>query len=73
MTLKRPGRIRFQYAKGVPFLRSIEVQVLDHGHGSSDSYTTHGDVFPIWGATMMPDRPHPGGSLRCIGMKGPAV
>jgi hypothetical protein len=41
-------------AKGVPFLRSIEVQVLDHGYGNTESYTTHGDVFPIHGSTMVP-------------------
>lgn len=41
-------------AEGVPFLRSIEVQVLDNGHGSSDSHTTHGDVFAIHGSTMKP-------------------
>lgn len=41
-------------APGVPFLKSIEVQVLDHGHGESESYTTHGDVFPIHGSTMKP-------------------
>lgn len=39
---------------GVPFLRAIEVQVLDHGYGNTESYTTHGDVFPIHGSTMAP-------------------
>ena len=39
---------------GVPFLRAIEVQVLDHGFGQSKSHTTHGDVFPIHGSTMVP-------------------
>ncbi|MES2568759.1 MAG: DUF1080 domain-containing protein [Verrucomicrobiota bacterium] len=47
-------------APGVPFLRSIEVQVLDHGYGNTDSHTTHGDVFPIHGATMVPFGPHTG-------------
>src|SRR5262249_33431595 len=42
---------------GQPFSRGIEVQVLDGRN--SDTYTSHGDIFPIWGATMMPDRPHP--------------
>jgi hypothetical protein len=46
----------------VPFLRGIEVQVLDHGYAEqyekrtgkkSTSFTTHGDVFPIHGATMI--------------------
>jgi hypothetical protein len=48
-------------APGVPFLRGIEVQALDHGYAEeferkngkkSDWFTTHGDVFPIHGATM---------------------
>lgn len=56
-------------APGVPFLRGIEVQVLDHGyatnyekqHGKkSDWFTTHGDVFPIHGATMKPLGRHNG-------------
>jgi hypothetical protein len=41
-------------AKGVPFLRAVEVQVLDHGYGNTESHTTHGDVFPIHGSTMNP-------------------
>jgi len=41
-------------APGVPFLRAIEVQVLDHGYGQTEYYTTHGDVFPIHGSTMKP-------------------
>jgi hypothetical protein len=41
-------------AAGVPFLRSIEVQVLENGYGQSESHTTHGDVFPIHGSTMKP-------------------
>ena len=51
-------------AVGTPFSRGIEVQVLDGRN--SESYTSHGDVFPIWGATMKPDRPHPNGSQRCL-------
>jgi len=47
-------------AKGVPFLRAVEVQVLDHGYGNTDSYTTHGDVFPIHGSTMVPFGRHNG-------------
>ena len=48
----------------------IEVQVLDHGYATeyerktgkkAEWFTTHGDVFPIHGATMKPDRPHPAG------------
>ena len=51
-------------AVGVPFTRSFEVQILD-GHESAN-YTSHGDVFGIWGATMTPDRPHPAGWMRCL-------
>ena len=56
-------------APGVPFLRGIEAQVLDHGYAEqfekqngkkSESFTTHGDVFPIHGATMKPFGPHRG-------------
>ena len=56
-------------APGVPFLRGIEVQVLDHGytaqyekqHGKkADWFTTHGDVFPIHGASMKPFGRHNG-------------
>ena len=41
-------------ARGVPFHRSVEVQVLDHGYGNTNSHTTHGDIFPIHGARMIP-------------------
>jgi hypothetical protein len=56
-------------APGVPFLRGIEVQVLDHGYAEdyekqngkkSEWFTTHGDVFPIHGATMKPFGRHHG-------------
>lgn len=50
-------------ARGVPFLRAIEVQVLDHGYnadGKNKWYTTHGDVFPIHGSTMTPFGRHNG-------------
>jgi hypothetical protein len=56
-------------APGVPFLRGIEVQVLDHGYAEqyekstgkkSDWFTTHGDVFPIHGASMKPLGRHRG-------------
>ena len=49
-----------QAAPGVPFLRAIEVQVLDHGYGNTENYTTHGDVFAIHGATMKPFPPSKG-------------
>lgn len=51
-------------AVGVPFARAIEVQILD-GH-ETKNYTSHGDLFSIWGATMTPDRPHPSGWARCL-------
>ncbi|HIL36390.1 MAG TPA: DUF1080 domain-containing protein, partial [Planctomycetes bacterium] len=41
-------------AVGVPFHRSVEVQVLDHAYGNTRSHTTHGDIFPIHGAVMTP-------------------
>jgi len=47
----------------VPFTRSFEIQILDGRDGPN--YTSHGDVFGIWGATMKPDRPHPAGWMRC--------
>jgi hypothetical protein len=53
-------------APGVPFLRGIEVQVLDHGYMKNADptkprwFTTHGDVFPIHGATMDPHGDHSG-------------
>jgi len=49
---------------GVPFARSIEVQILDGRN--TDSYTSHGDVFAIHGATFKPMHPHPGGWMRCL-------
>ena len=41
-------------ARGVPFHRGIEVQVLENEYGNTKSHTTHGDMFPIHGATMTP-------------------
>ncbi len=41
-------------ARGVPFHRGVEVQVLENDYGNSQSHTTHGDIFPIHGATMTP-------------------
>lgn len=51
-------------ALGVPFTRGVEVQILD-GRETKD-YTSHGDVFPIHGATFKADRPHPSGWMRCL-------
>ena len=47
-------------AIGQPFLRAIEVQVLDHAYGKSNWFTTHGDVFPIHGSSMKPFPPSSG-------------
>ena len=50
-------------APGVPYARGIEVQVLDLGYetqnpkGAWKAFTSHGDIFPIWGATMTPVNP----------------
>ena len=51
-------------APGKPFTRAIEVQILD-GRNSENS-TSHGDMFAIQGATMTPDKPHPGGGMRSL-------
>ena len=40
-------------ARGQPFTRSIEVQVLDGRE--ADWYTSDGDIFPIHGSRMTPD------------------
>lgn len=42
-------------AKGQPFIRGVEVQILENAYGQSKSYTTHGDIFPIHGAGMVPE------------------
>lgn len=49
---------------GKPFTRAVEIQILDGRN--TDSYTSHGDVFPIQGATFKPDREHPNGWMRCL-------
>ncbi len=49
---------------GKPFTRSIEVQILDGRN--SGNYTSHGDVFGIQGATMIPDKLHPNGWMRSL-------
>ena len=58
-------------APGTPFARGIEVQVLDDAYVEGDArkrgiYTGHGDIFPIHGASMKPDRPHPENWDRCL-------
>jgi sialate O-acetylesterase len=47
-------------ALGVPFSRSIEVQVMDGLEGNG--YTSDGDIFHIWGATMTPENSRGGKS-----------
>ena len=47
------------------FIRGIEVQVLVN-LDKADNYTSHGDLFSIWGADCVPDRPHPKGWKRCL-------
>ncbi|MDA2925249.1 DUF1080 domain-containing protein [Acidobacteria bacterium AH-259-L09] len=44
-------------ARGKPFTRSVEVQIMDGNHG---------DVFAIHGATMTPIKPHPRGRMRAL-------
>jgi hypothetical protein len=51
-------------ARGQPFLRAVEVQVLDGSN--SETHTSHGDVFAIHGAKLTPDRPHPRGWMRSL-------
>jgi len=44
-------------AVGSPFARGMEVQILDNGYdakGKNEWFTTHGDVFPVFGAKMTP-------------------
>ena len=57
-------------ARGQPFTRSIEVQVMLTDDVKDKEgrllYTGHGDIFSIHGATMVPDRPHPAGWARCL-------
>src|SRR3954470_3120097 len=52
-------------AVGTPYTRGIEVQVLVNLE-KEGYYTSHGDLFSIWGATCTPDRPHPNGWERCL-------
>lgn len=47
-------------SRGVPFHRGIEVQVLENAYGNNRSHTTHGDIFPIHGASMTPINGHGG-------------
>lgn len=51
---------------GEPFTKAIEVQILDDNNREGGLATGHGDLFSIQGATMVPDRPHPRGWMRCL-------
>ncbi|MBX3355484.1 MAG: DUF1080 domain-containing protein [Phycisphaeraceae bacterium] len=57
-------------AKGVPFPRSIEVQVMltDDVHDEQGRllYTGQGDIFSIHGARCTPVNPHPAGWQRAL-------
>ncbi len=52
-------------ATGTGYTRGIEVQVLVNLE-KPEHYTSHGDIFSIWGATCKPARPHPMGWQRCL-------
>jgi hypothetical protein len=53
-------------AVGTPYTRGIEVQVLINYAPKDRWATSHGDIFSIWGARCVPDRPHPKGIERCL-------
>ena len=48
-------------ARGQPFHRGVEVQVLENAYGQGKGHTTHGDIFPIHGAKMTPINGRGGG------------
>jgi hypothetical protein len=58
-------------AVGTGYTRGIEVQVLVNleyrdKKTNAITATSHGDLFSIWGATCVPERPHPLGWARCL-------
>src|SRR4030081_3665647 len=57
-------------AVGSPYTRGIEVQVLVNleykNKKGQVTDTSQGDLFSIWGARCVPDRPHPDGGERCL-------
>jgi hypothetical protein len=57
-------------AVGTGYTRGIEVQVLVNltyrNKKGQITATSQGDLFSIWGATCVPDRPHPDGWARCL-------
>ncbi|MCE9562437.1 MAG: DUF1080 domain-containing protein [Planctomycetes bacterium] len=52
-------------ATGTVYTRGIEVQILVN-YPNVGWATNHGDLFSIWGAKCVPDRPHPKGYERCL-------
>lgn len=52
-------------ARGQPFTRSHEIQILA-ADDPKGMWTGHGDIFSIHGSSFVPDRPHPGGWMRCL-------
>ena len=63
-------------AVGSPFTRGIEVQVLVNltykDKKGNITASSHGDIFSIWGAKCVPDRPHPQGAERCLPLENRA-
>jgi hypothetical protein len=57
-------------ATGTGYTRGIEVQVLVNltyrNKKGEITATSQGDLFSIWGATCVPERPHPDGWARCL-------
>jgi hypothetical protein len=57
-------------AVGTGYTRGIEVQVLVNltykNKKGEITATSQGDLFSIWEATCVPDRPHPDGWARCL-------
>jgi hypothetical protein len=57
-------------AVGTGYTRGIEVQVLVNltykNKKGEITATSQGDLFSIWGARCVPDRPHPDGWERCL-------
>jgi hypothetical protein len=57
-------------ATGTGYTRGIEVQVLVNltykNKKGEITATSQGDLFSIWGASCVPDRPHPDGWARCL-------
>jgi hypothetical protein len=57
-------------AVGTGYTRGIEVQVLVNltwkDKNGALTATSQGDLFSIWGAKCVPDRPHPSGWERCL-------